>query len=107
MIENIRVLLTEDSDVDTIRLLDILNTAGMKVKFCSRNGADLLKLVSEFKPDVIIMDAFMKHIDGLGVLTRINQMNPINRPLITVLSCVDNERLQKVLLKEGADYYFL
>ena len=107
MIENIRVLLTEDSDVDTIRLLDILNNSGMKVKICSRNGADLLNLVAEFKPDAIIMDAFMKHIDGLGVLARINQMNPINRPLITVLSCVDNERFRELFLKEGADYYFI
>ena len=107
MINNIRVLLTEDSNIDTAKLFDILNSMGMKVKCCSRNGAEVLRLVTEFEPDVIIMDAFMQHIDGFGVLTRINQMNPLYRPLITILSCVDNDSFQKMFLKAGADYCFL
>lgn len=106
MVKDVKVLLTEDSNIDTIELFDILNARGMKVKCCARNGAEVLQLVKEIEPDVIIMDAFMQHIDGLGVLTRINQMNSVNRPLITILSCIDNDIFQKVFLKEGADYCF-
>ena len=59
------------------------------------------------KPDVIIMDAFMLHIDALGVIKQIRDMKDIKKPMIIVLSSVDNMRFESEILNGGADYYFL
>ncbi len=107
MVSNIKVLLTDENDDATIQLVVALRFNKMEVLLCSKNGAELLKLIEENEPDVVIIDAFMHHIDALGVLSRINMKNPVKRPLIIILSNIDNINLQKTFFQNGADYYFL
>ena len=59
------------------------------------------------KPDVIIMDAFMLHVDALGVIKQIREMKDGKKPMLIVLSSVDNMRFESEILNSGADYYFL
>lgn len=106
MHSKIKVLLTAEND-EGKQLVATLYLNGMEVYICQKNGAELLRKIHTVNPDVVIMDAFMRHIDGLGVLTRINTMNPMKRPLIFVLSCFENDVFKKTFLKEGADYCFV
>lgn len=103
----IKVLLTYENDEASIQLVTALYANKMEVLLCPQNGAELLKLIEETEPDVIIMNAFMHHIDALGVLSRINMTNPVKRPLIVILSNIDNINLQKTFFQNGADYFFL
>lgn len=105
--EKIKVLLTYENDEASIQLVTALYSNKMEVLLCQKNGAELLKLIEEIEPDVVIMDAFMQHIDAPGVLSRINMKNPVKRPLIIILSNIDNMNLQKTFFQNGADYYFL
>ncbi len=107
MVGNIKVLLTYENDEASIQLVTALYSNKMEVLLSQKNGAELLKLVEETEPDVVIMDAFLHHIDALGVLSRINMKNPAKRPLIIILSGIDNLNFQKTFLQNGADYYFL
>lgn len=107
MVSNIKVLLTDDKDEYTQRLATTLRNSHMEVKLCSKNGVEVLKMSEECYPDVIIMDAFLQHIDAVGVVGRINSSNPIKRPLIIVLSGIDNQRLEREILRSGVDYYFI
>ena len=107
MVSNIRVLLTDDKDEYTQKLATTLRNSHMEVKLCSKNGVEVLKMSEETYPDVIIMDAFLQHIDAVGVVGRINSSNPIKRPLIIVLSGIDNQRLEREILRSGVDYYFI
>ena len=107
MVADLRVLLTEENDEGIYRLADELRGKGMQVKLCRKNGAELLGAIEEVKPDVVIMDAFLQHIDAVGVVSRINMNNPAKRPLIVVLSAIDNSYFEKEILKCGVDYYFL
>ena len=86
MVGNIRVLLTDEKDEGTAQLANALRSNRMDVKLCQKNGAELLNLIEETNPDVIIMDAFLQHIDAVGVVSRINMKDPTNRPLIIVMS---------------------
>ena len=79
----------------------------MDVRLCGKNGAELLDLIEQTSPDVVVMDAFLQHIDGIGVVSRINMKNPVNRPVIVVLSGIDNANFERELLKSGVDFYFL
>lgn len=107
MVGNIRVLLTDENDDVTSQLVSSLRANRMEVKLCQKNGAELLNLIEETKPDVVVMDAFLQHIDAVGVVARLNTKDPVNRPLIIVMSGIDNANFEREILRNGVDYYFL
>lgn len=104
---NARVLLTNDNTEKTKKLVNALYSSGMNTSLCNKNGAALLEAMPAINPDVIIMDAFMPHIDAEGVLARLNNVDPVKRPLVFVLTSIDNKEMQKTLLRAGADYCFV
>lgn len=101
------VLLATKNNDETKKFIDVLRLNEMQVHLCQKNGIELLEMMYEINPDVIIMEAFMSYIDGLGVLSRINNMNPVDRPLIIVMTSIDDDSLQKEFFKNGADYCFV
>ena len=107
MVGNIRVLLTDEKDEATSQLANSLRANRMEVKLCQKNGAELLNLIEETNPDVVVMDAFLQHIDAVGVVARLNMKDPVKRPLIIVMSGIDNANFEREILKSGVDYYFL
>ncbi len=107
MVGNVTVLLTDEKDDYTQRLASTLRSNRMDVKICPKNGVEVLRMCDEIYPDVIIMDAFLQHIDAVGVVSRINSNNPVKRPLIIVLSGIDNQKLEREILRSGVDYYFI
>lgn len=107
MIGNLSVLLTDERDDAGIKLANVLRANKMDVKMCAKNGAELLRYYEELHPDVIIMDAFLQHIDAMGVINRINMKDPVKRPLVIVMSGIDNPNFEREITKCGVDYYFL
>lgn len=107
MVSNLSVLLTDEKDDATLKLATVLRSNKMDVRMCAKNGAELLKLYEEYHPEVIIMDAFLQHIDAMGVISRINMKDPVKRPLIIVMSGIDNPNFEREITRCGVDYYFL
>ncbi len=107
MIKNLSVLMTDEKDEATLKLASCLRGNKMDVRMCTKNGAELLKLYEDYQPDVVIMDAFLQHIDAMGVISRINMRDPLKRPMIIVLSGIDNPNFEREITKCGVDYYFL
>ncbi len=107
MVSNLSVLLTDEKDDATLKLATVLRGNKMDVRMCAKNGAEILKLYEEYHPEVIIMDAFLQHIDAMGVISRINMKDPVTRPLIIVMSGIDNPNFEREITKCGVDYYFL
>ncbi|VBB07998.1 transcription sporulation two-component dna-binding phosphorylation sensory regulation transduction metal-binding calcium [Lucifera butyrica] len=70
------------------------------------NGEQILTLVEEKKPDVVILDIIMPHLDGLGVLERINAFTG-KRPKIIMLTAFGQESITQRVVELGADYYIL
>lgn len=102
-----RVLLTGSNDETSKLLSSALCSEGLNVTICDKNGAVVLNKIEEICPDAVIMDVFLRHIDAVGVLARLNLMDPTKRPLIIVLSDINNKELEKDVLRSGVDYYFL
>ncbi len=102
-----KALLTDNYDHATIELAEELKRNNAKVYLCGKNGAELLKRFEEIKPDVIIAEVFLQHIDAMGVVERINLTDPVARPLVTVMSCMENANFERALMKIGVDYIFV
>lgn len=71
----------------------------------SCDGLETLELVQSTKPDVLVLDLMMPHMNGLEVISEINQSLPQTR--IVVLSMYSNEAYVLEALRNGAIAYVL
>lgn len=83
----------------------ISNQQDIRLVATANNGLDAVDKVAEHKPDVLILDIIMPHLDGLGVLERINRAE--KRPRVIVLTAFGQESITQQALRLGADYYVL
>ncbi|MBC2580339.1 sporulation transcription factor Spo0A [Clostridium sp. DJ247] len=83
----------------------LLNQRDIVVTGIAKDGLEALKLIEEKKPDLVVLDIIMPHLDGLGVLERLNGMNISPMPRIIVLSAVGQDKITQSAIRLGADYY--
>ena len=107
MSKQIKVLLADDSVEFGQACSSVLRSHGFDVFMSAKNGNEVLSSIKSAQPDVVLMDTFMPHLDALGVMKQMNNMSLSKRPLIFLLSSVDNAKFEKEVLSAGADYYFL
>lgn len=101
-----KIMIAENSDFGQ-RCSRALGSYGYNVTLIEKDGAQVLTCVKYETPDVLIMDAFMLHIDALGVMKRMSEIPDLTRPMVVILSGADNPHFEAELLASGADYYFL
>lgn len=70
------------------------------------NGEQILAIIEEKKPDIVILDIIMPHLDGIGVLERLNTIGG-QRPRIIMLTAFGQESITQRVVELGADYYVL
>lgn len=107
MAKQISVLLADDKSEGAISLASVLRSMCYDVRACEKDGSAVLLALDTFTPDVLIMDAFLQHIDALGVIEKVKKQSTFGGPLIFILSSVDNQNFEKEVLAAGADYYFI
>jgi two-component system response regulator (stage 0 sporulation protein A) len=77
----------------------------LEVVGIAKDGLEALKLIAQENPDVLVLDIIMPHLDGLGVLERLNSMEINSIPKIIVLSAVGQDKITQRAINLGADYY--
>lgn len=70
----------------------------------AKDGIEALKVVEREKPDILILDIIMPHLDGLEVLERLQDFEQ-NIPKVIVLSAVGQDRITQRAIELGAHYY--
>ena len=105
MSNNSKVLLTGEGSEFGKNCANVLRSYGYNVSLMQKDGKALLSRIENGGYDVVIMEAFMSNVDALGVINQLKEKS--QRPLVLVMSSVDNQRFEQELLQAGADYYFL
>jgi Response regulator containing CheY-like receiver domain and AraC-type DNA-binding domain len=72
-----------------------------------RNGEKVCSMIREIRPDVVLMELFMPHLDAIGVMREINADAATPTPLFMLLSSFDSSTLERELIQNGAAYIFL
>lgn len=71
----------------------------------AKDGLEALELVTQKRPDVLVLDIIMPHLDGLGVLERLHTTDLEKFPKVIVLSAVGQDKITQRAINLGADYY--
>ena len=102
----ISVIIADDNKEFCSILNDyLLNQRDIVVTGIAKDGREALTLIEERQPDLVVLDIIMPHLDGLGVLERLNSMNLEKFPRIVVLSAVGQDKITQRAITLGADYY--
>ena len=104
--EKITVLIADDNQEFSKTLATYLgNEKDMEVVGIAKDGVEAIEQIKELLPDVAILDVIMPHLDGLGVLERINNSNIVKTPICIMLSAVGQDKITQKSIELGADYY--
>lgn len=105
--EKISVAIADDNR-EFVRIIQeyLSEQADLEVVGVAYNGEEILGVIENSQPDVVILDIIMPHLDGIGVLERINE-SMYRRPKIIMLTAVGQDCITQRVVELGADYYLL
>lgn len=108
MTDPVKVLISDDNKEFCQLLKDFLEQqSDIYLVGCAHNGIEALAAIEEVKPDIVVLDIIMPHLDGLGVLERLSGDNQASKPKIIMLTAFGQESVTQKAIELGADYYIL
>ena len=108
MKDKIKIVLADDNK-DFCQVLKeyLSNENDIEILGIAKDGVEALELVKAKQPDLLVLDVIMPHLDGLGVIEKLNTMNLDKMPKIIVLSAVGQDKITQTAINLGADYYIV
>ena len=101
-----KVLIIEDSLTSKAILEDILTQNGFETRSAT-NGKEGLRILSEWTPNVILLDLVMPGMDGFSVCREIRQMDLHPRPSVIIVSVKGDNESIVTSLANGADDFIV
>ncbi|EGT4647927.1 sporulation transcription factor Spo0A [Clostridioides difficile] len=108
LVEKIKIVLADDNK-DFCQVLKeyLSNEDDIDILGIAKDGIEALDLVKKTQPDLLILDVIMPHLDGLGVIEKLNTMDIPKMPKIIVLSAVGQDKITQSAINLEADYYIV
>jgi two-component system response regulator NreC len=102
--DTIRIMLVDDHDIVRTGLRSYLQTQpGMEVVAEARDGQEAVRLAIETRPNIILMDITMPHMDGLDATRQLRSLSP--ESLILALTVHEDKQYFMEMLAAGASGY--
>ena len=106
MKKKITVLIADDNQEFSMTLASYLeNQEDMEVIGIAKDGNEAIDMVKNISPDVAIVDVIMPHLDGIGVLEQVNELQLEKKPIFIMLSAVGQDKITQKAIGLGAEYY--
>lgn len=106
MSEKITVLISDDNREFANTLAKYLEEdEQIEVIGMAKDGEEALTMIESLKTNVVLLDVIMPHLDGLGVLEKLNSMNIEKMPICIMLSAVGQDKITQKAITLGAQYY--
>ncbi len=106
--EKLNIAIADDNE-RMVQLLDRIVSSDEELEVVGKagNGEELIEIIKEKQPDVVLLDIIMPKLDGLTVMDRVNQDESLKKPAFIVISAVSQEKMTEDTFDLGADYYIL
>ena len=102
-----KVLISDDRTDLYAKCTALFSPYNYEAVLAPRNGEKVCSMIREVRPDVVLMELFMPHLDAIGVMKEINADAAVATPLFMLLSSFDSSALERELIQNGASYIFL
>lgn len=79
----------------------------LKVVGTAFDGEACLDVVKTHQPDVLLLDIIMPHLDGIGVLERLQDEMDKGKPEVIMLSAFGKDEVTKQAVQLGASYFLV
>ncbi len=104
----IKILLADDNkEFSDIVFNHLSKQNDMEVLSIAQDGVEAYTMILEDKPDIAILDCIMPHLDGLGVLEKLNNTKLEKRPICIIFSAISQEKVTQRAIDLGAEYYIV
>lgn len=101
----LRVVVVEDSEAFLLRLrLALAETPQLKLVGVAESASPAISLIHETKPDLVLLDLYLKQGSGVDVLRNIQETGLQVRTL--VMTSEDSGEMQSACLSLGAHRFF-
>ena len=90
-----RILIAEDETIIRLDLRGALEAAGFEVCAEARDGEEAVRLATETKPDLAVLDVKMPKLDGIEAARRILDERPI--PIVMVTAYGERELVARAV----------
>ena len=105
MNDKLKIMVVDDNKEFTKILTMFVNgEQDMEVVCSAYDGLNVVSLIKQYNPDVVLLDIIMPEKDGLAVLEEIQEKIE-KRPLIVMMSAIGQEKITQKALSLGAMYY--
>jgi len=107
-LNKLKVVIAEDNrEFSQIIAKFISSREEFNIVGIAKDGEEALKIINDKRPDILILDIIMPHLDGLGVLEKLNKSEDNYFPKVMILSAVGQDKITQQAIRLGADYYMV
>jgi putative two-component system response regulator len=97
-----KILIVDDDSISRMAIEGLLSTEPYELYFVS-NGLDGIAVATSLRPDLILLDVMMPHMDGFEVCRRIRVLPDIAEVPILLITSLDDQPSRIAGLQAGAD----
>lgn len=102
--DNFRILVVDDQPVAAIFAARVLESVGMETRIVGE-ALQVLEVLEEFRPDLVLMDLHMPGADGIELTTLIRQHDELyGTPIVFLSSELDSGKQMQALRVGGDDF---
>ena len=102
----VRVLVVDDNSDVLLTTSVLLRMMGHEVHPAT-TGAEALREVTTFSPDLVLLDIAMPHMSGISVAQNIRALHLIKEPTLAAMTGFANIEVQKQCAQNGFDHYLV
>lgn len=104
---SISIIVAEGDPVSLKRTVECVKTMeGVSVVLATVDGEALINDLRRDKPDIVVLDLFLRRVDGFGVLEAIQRIEGL-RPKVLIYTSLYTDFWMQRALALGASYYML
>ena len=101
---NEKVLVVDDNDANRRMMMDVLEQWGYQVGE-AKNGREVMRLVDEFLPDLILLDVMLPGMNGYEICYRLKRDQRTDHIAIIMLTVLNDSESRTRGISVGADLF--
>ena len=105
MLQTARLLIVDDNVANICLLSNVLNRLGFRFIESTTDSRETFGLLERFKPDLIMLDLNMPHLDGFAVMQQLSRIIPRETflPILVISNEASGETTRRALASGAAD----